>query len=172
MTLVTLYDSASGSWPLKGQGAGGYLITYVDAWGGDWAGVHYPSNFLWAKARFPKAWCIQTSVVSPGAPDVALYDCELGALSVDEVCADVNTELVKKERRPALYGTQSTRDEIFDWLAKYYTRWQLGRDIDFVLADWNGVADVPEGNAAHQYLNNAFYDTTVADPSWAALRPV
>lgn len=32
--LVTVYDSAWGDWPLSGHGKGGYLLTYVDGWGG------------------------------------------------------------------------------------------------------------------------------------------
>jgi hypothetical protein len=170
---VLVYDSAGGHWPLRGEGLNGVLLVYSDSWGGWWGGVHYESNFLWAKARFPKAWLVQISVVSPAQPDVAVYDCEQGALTPGEVCAEANTLLVRKLRVPTIYGSASTRDEIVDVLATDYKRWELGRDIDFLLARPDGVATIEEGDIGKQYLWNfpPGCDTSVVRPTWVGLKP-
>lgn len=168
-----MFDSASGQWPLFGKGAGGTLLTYVDAWGGWYNGLYYPTNFKLAQAKFPLAWCVQTSVVSPAAPNVALYDCEQGALSVSQVCAEANTQLVKHQRRPSLYGSASTRADIVTCLAQYYTQWELGRDIDYVLADPDGIVQIPPtGDVGKQYYWGAQYDISVLLPTWSALKPL
>lgn len=180
MDNVKVFDSASGAWPLMGRGTNGILLTYVDSWGGTWNGVRYASNFLLARAKFPDAWCIQTSVVHPARPGVALYDCEAGALSVLEVCGVANTQLVKRVRFPGLYGSQSTRDEIVDCLATKYKQWELGRDIDFLLADPDGDPTIPPGNIGKQYswptnfpiAPGQEYDVSVVLPTWQALKPL
>lgn len=172
MTNQNVFDSASGAWPLEGEGAGGILLTYVDSWGGFFNGVHYPSNFLWAKAKFPKAWLIQISVVSPSFPGLAVYDCERGALSVAEVCGLANTELVKSKKFPTLYGSADTRAQIVELLAQDYKQWELGRDIGYLLADPdNDPTTIPPGNVGKQFFWGSEYDQSVVLPTWEALEP-
>lgn len=170
--MTLMFDSASGQWPLKGEGTDGVLLTYVDSWGGYWNGAYHSTNFLLAQARFPKAWCVQISVISPGAPNVAAYDCEQGALDVMQVCADANTELVRHQRCPTLYGSADTRYNIVECLAKYYSQWQLGRNIDYLLADPDSPATINPGDVGKQYEWGSTYDTSIVDPSWQALKPL
>ena len=39
MLTALMYDSAAGSWPIAGDGAGTIILAYTDTWGGTYNGV-------------------------------------------------------------------------------------------------------------------------------------
>jgi hypothetical protein len=161
--LVTVYDSAGGFWPLEGKGEGGVLLTYVDGWGGEWEGIHYASNFLWAQAKFPAAWCIQiTKGPESFWTGVPVIDCEPGAASPAQACGWANREVIGK-RFPTIYVDEALLPEVQQVMADDYTDRKLGIDYGIWLADYNGEPEVPEGCLGHQYRggSGALYDTSV-----------
>jgi hypothetical protein len=152
--LVTVYDSAGGEWPLEGQGKGAFLLTYVDGWGGSFNGVNYSSNFQWAKAKFPAAWCIQITkgpiTFHTGVP---VIDCEPECATAQLACGWANREIIGK-RYPVIYCDQETEgysmDDVLKEMKDHYTDRVLMEDYGIWLAAPGLFPTIPKGCVAVQ----------------------
>ena len=173
---IRIFDSASGAWPLTGDGEGQHVLAYSDSWGGWYNGVHYADNVELAKAKFPKARVVQISVVPPGQKAVAGYDVENGALTIEEACGLVNHDIVKLNRRPFLYGAGDTIPELKAYIHQHYT--QIQDKVDYFLAQPDGVSEVPPGFIGKQFswpdvhpiVANQGYDVSVLLTTAACLK--
>jgi hypothetical protein len=168
--LYTVFDSASGDWPIDGDGKGQFLLTYADSWGGYYNGIYYPTNLELAKAKHPKAFCIQISVrPQPEMRGVAGYDVENGALTPMEACGLANYDIVHLKRRPFLYGSLDTITELRYTMEHFFT--DNVNNVDYWLADPLTQPTVPPGFIAKQYKWEVSYDVSVILASAHCLLP-
>jgi hypothetical protein len=161
ISLVTVIDSVSCIAPAGTK----YVLAYVD-------GKLTGGNFARWGYVLPSAWRIQ--ITTTGARGFAGADVEAGDLSVSEMAA-WSAEELEEGRRPFLYGSASTRALLVPELATKGITLGLAGEVDYFLANPDGVRTIEPGDVAKQYLwgppeGPQSFDTSVALSSWAALR--
>jgi hypothetical protein len=167
---ATMYDSAAAEFPLTGTGKGQYALVYAD---GSFA------NGGSARARFPDV--TEVPISTQGTPGTRLYDCEPGCIWPPQAAVDLVIEDVHNGLQSNIYGSESTLtgdpgpENAASCLASAGLTWGTGpKDVGFFLSAPDGVAEVPVGFWAKQYLFGSnfapgAYDTSVALLAWPML---
>ena len=144
MGLVTFYDAVSIP-AIPGEAT--IVAGYVD-------GRYETVSAL--RQQFPKAVVIEITVF--GAPGIAVCDCESGDITPPQARRGRRPRYRRGAGRPSI---ATVRREHPWWPRLADLDLEFVRDVDNWVADYDGIAQVPEGCVAKQYKTNGF-DSSVA----------
>ncbi len=149
--MSTMYDSVNASAIHASFPSPDIVAGYVDG------------RYAWAAtdwSLFPAAQHVTITVLGQAGANVV--DCETGDLTPSQAASWAQAEIAAG-RRPTIYCNTSTWPSVNAALTGLGI--SLG-SVDFWVAQYDGVAEIPAGAVAKQYQSTAQYDISLTNGSW------
>lgn len=154
--MSTMYDAVNASNIARLVPNAEIVAGYVDG------------HYAWTKADwalFPGAELVTITVFGQAGAHVG--DCEAGNMNPTQV-ADWAMNEIKAGRRPTIYMSASLWQDVKSALASINVAISA---VDFWVADYDNVPEVPAGAVAKQYQSTPAYDISITDDGWPRPAP-
>jgi hypothetical protein len=117
-------------------------------------------SFEALRQRYPNAFHVSITVL--GTPGARVCDIEAGDLTPSGGAAWAKKEIAAR-RRPTLYCSQSMWRSVVAALNAISIH---ATQVDFWIANYDGIAKLPAGAVAKQFKNTAQYDVSITNGVW------